>query len=85
MVGKWGRCGPILNSDPFFHLSQNRGIGSMNDKLKAIETYLKRRIEECRDLSKAPECNPIEQVEWAARTEALQGVYLTFFDNKSNV
>lgn len=49
--------------------------------MKEIETYLKRRIEECRDLSKAPECTPYEQDLWAARSEALEGVYLTFFDN----
>lgn len=50
--------------------------------MKEIKNYLKRRIEECRDLAKAKELSFYEQGLWAARAEALEGVYLTFFDNR---
>lgn len=51
----------------------------MTELEKNISSYLKRRIEECGDLSKAPELSAHEQSLFAARTEALLGVQMTFF------
>jgi hypothetical protein len=51
----------------------------MTELEKQIRTYLKRRIEECGDLSKSPELSAYEQDLFSARTEALLGVQQTFF------
>lgn len=51
----------------------------MTELEKHIRSYLKRRIEECSDLAKAPELSAYEQDLFSARTEALLGVQHTFF------
>ena len=55
----------------------------MTETEKQIKNYLQRRIEECADLRKDVGLSAHEQDIWAAREEALRGVYETFFKGMS--